>query len=148
MSKQETPEEKALRLETENAKLKTDLASATSKFKELEKDHNTNKVALEKANKGIEAAELGKSTMEAKFNELVISSTKEIGELSEQLNSASKDAGSAFPILTRNRRKFQIVGKKFNYNNREITVEDIRNDGQLADELIKKEVGFLIEITN
>lgn len=144
----DNPDKKVLQLETENVKIKTELAAAKSANKDFETANKDLKKELEKSNTDAAKAGTALEDLQTKFNELVKSSTDEIINLSEQLNSASKDADSSFPTLTRNRKKFKIIGKKFNYEGNDITVEQIRNDGDLADRLIKMGVGFLIEVTD
>lgn len=144
----ENQEAKVLKLETENVKIKTELAAANTANKELKTSNSDLKKELEKSDTDAAKAGTALGDLQTKFDELVKSSTDEIINLSEQLNSASKDADSSFPTLTRNRKKFKIIGKKFNYEGKDITVDQIRNDGDLADRLIKMGVGFLIEVTD
>lgn len=144
----ENQEAKVLKLETENVRIKTELAAANTVNKELKTYNSDLKKELEKSNANVTTAGNEFENLQTKFNELVKLSTEEITNLSEQLNSASKDADSSFPTLTRNRKKFKIIGKKFNYEGYDITVDQIRNDGDLADRLIKMGVGFLIEVTD
>lgn len=148
---QETPEQKAERLESENTVLKGKLADANAKVASQNTEIKNNKDSIKMLQADRDNLESDKNEvsgkyteLEEKYNNLVVSSTAEITALSEQVNSASKDADSAFPILTRNRKKFKMVGKKFNFEGNEITVDQIKNDGVLADRLIEKGVGFLI----
>lgn len=81
----------------------------------------------------------------ASLNEKIETYTKELAELSAELDGAQKAAEAGYTTVKSGKKTYRVLGKKFSYKNVEYTADALVKDQKLVDELIGLGVGFLIE---
>ncbi|GEM_PF-2287314 len=72
--------------------------------------------------------------------------TEELGTLSAELGSAQSAADQGFQTVKSGKKTYRIYGKKWRYEGRDITADDLKKDPALVASLVKIGVGFLVEL--
>ena len=79
-------------------------------------------------------------------DEYIAELTVQINDLSSELESASDAVEKGYQTVKSGKKTYRVLGKKFNYQSTEYTIEDLIKNQKLIDELVGLGVGFLIEV--
>lgn len=71
---------------------------------------------------------------------------EELTNLSTELGTAQEAAEKGYLTVKSKKKSYRITGKKFYYNGKEHSAEDLIKNQGLVDELIELGVGFLTEV--
>jgi len=150
----ESLKETVSQLRTDNKTITTEknaavkaLEALTTKHETLSGQHTSVVADKDKALGDLKELTTTYNALKSNHDAFVLESTNEIGRLSQELTSAKSDADNSIVSVSVSNKKYQVIGKTFNVQDRgTITLEELRKDQKLLKELVDLGVGFLVPV--
>lgn len=129
-------------LKTENESLKAKNAELENSYIDLKSLNNAHIEEIQAKKAKISNLDKVISDYHSENNQL----KEELTNLSTELGTAQEAAEKGYLTVKSKKKSYRITGKKFYYNGKEHSAEDLIKNQGLVDELVELGVGFLTEV--